>query len=1050
MTIQFKSFPVRVDTTAGIAVSSEFNRSRYHKTKKKNLPHKGIDLAYPTGTPIQAVDFGTIERVVLNDANAGNFINVKHAGYSVRYLHLSEIESGIQPGVLVDAGEVLGRVGNTGASDGPHLHFELYNEAGVPIDPGPYLRKISSQNIGFAYNGTHTVDSTAPSTTRLVSPSGVSPFVALLDSFHPNIQYELTKRRLGTETVNVHMPFVKLTALLKVKSTNIQGKSARALGTPDDVFELDGYCPTIGVHGNKEVSFDNLYLPVDKRSIVGYATRMGETGPERVGVVVDDNSGDAPNIPPPGITDMTVERSVAGPMGVRGGLFRAHVKITAHSVGQLNALLTYFLRPGTRVVLEMGRMSSSPHEQNQQFFNWTRSESNIREDLEEIVLHGGDQKKLLYNYVFNNYGNYEMLLGYIADFKLKYDSNNRYNIDLTVHSLQQFELPLKNTGTKSLCVSSGVADTTKVIGIDEYFAPSENWKRNTLTKLLAAVAGKPDPKEDKSVTKSRVEDLKAWKSHVVKIADKSPTGGFLVTWKFFIDVILHDSKYGIMSIFSEKNSDERNTLELLRKSLPPKFDPSNLDVVPNGIIDGQVAWHKNLRSVDPSMMVIHNPTAQVNDRVKRDIADSISQKEFILEDGTDVSQQFDVRTQLTRRAEVGAFDEISQGISSLFTGVWLNTKAIAGAFDGIDTLSAALSKLVVGMNTATEGVWNLQVLSDDGFNPGLHIIDMGLSKPNQQPSRRQEDVLISATIDKREEEIAKLRRKDTPDSPNFIYKFNRPLKLFTGTDDTLGSELLSIDIQSGLPHVVAVQALAGVGGLGQRGTLASINVDELKALSMFDTYPTCTSQSLQPSIPSALSWRWGAYISETDASKLALDAFRDAELNSVSRLAKAYVDEESTSVVDSHTRLKNSASQFEVEAAINFELTKLKEEYAQRNGGFTTLAGSYGNSFGRALDLIEWNKSAMIEEIEKTSAGENGSIHSFNSSNLTKTIVELTMPGIGGIQLFQAFEVDRVPNFLNKGYYIVVKLNHDFSTQKGWTTKLTGRFRYKEEGSTSE
>jgi hypothetical protein len=86
----------------------------------------------------------------------------------------------------------------------------------------------------------------------------------------------------------------------------------------------------------------------------------------------------------------------------------------------------------------------------------------------------------------------------------------------------------------------------------------------------------------------------------------------------------------------------------------------------------------------------------------------------------------------------------------------------------------------------------------------------------------------------------------------------------------------------------------------------------------------------------------------------------------------------------------------------------------------------------------------MVKEIDddRDSPERNG-VHPFNSSNLTKTVVDLTMPGIGGIQLFQAFAVDRVPNILNSGYYVVTKVAHDFSTSNGWTTKVQGRFRAK-------
>jgi hypothetical protein len=69
--------------------------------------------------------------------------------------------------------------------------------------------------------------------------------------------------------------------------------------------------------------------------------------------------------------------------------------------------------------------------------------------------------------------------------------------------------------------------------------------------------------------------------------------------------------------------------------------------------------------------------------------------------------------------------------------------------------------------------------------------------------------------------------------------------------------------------------------------------------------------------------------------------------------------------------------------------------------------------------------------------------HAFNSSNLTKTLVDLTVPGIGGIELFQSFWVDRVPSILDNGFYIVTKVVHELNPERGWITKIQGRFRFK-------
>jgi len=75
--------------------------------------------------------------------------------------------------------------------------------------------------------------------------------------------------------------------------------------------------------------------------------------------------------------------------------------------------------------------------------------------------------------------------------------------------------------------------------------------------------------------------------------------------------------------------------------------------------------------------------------------------------------------------------------------------------------------------------------------------------------------------------------------------------------------------------------------------------------------------------------------------------------------------------------------------------------------------------------------------------------HAFNSSNLTKTVVDITLPGIGGINIFQSFLVDRVPSIIDRGFYVVTKIVHEFSSQNGWITKIQGRFRYKPQNTSS-
>jgi murein DD-endopeptidase MepM/ murein hydrolase activator NlpD len=98
--------------------------------------HGGIDLAAPLGTPVCAAREGVVKETGF-DAGYGNFVRIAHpAGYETLYGHLSVIY--VKRGDKVNAGLPLGKVGLTGRTTGPHLHFEVLKN-GKPIDPSPYL-----------------------------------------------------------------------------------------------------------------------------------------------------------------------------------------------------------------------------------------------------------------------------------------------------------------------------------------------------------------------------------------------------------------------------------------------------------------------------------------------------------------------------------------------------------------------------------------------------------------------------------------------------------------------------------------------------------------------------------------------------------------------------------------------------------------------------------------------------------------------------------------------------------------------------------------------
>ncbi|MGI4720591.1 MAG: peptidoglycan DD-metalloendopeptidase family protein [Janthinobacterium lividum] len=117
-------------------ISSGFSM-RTHPISGKWKAHKGIDYAASTGTPIRAVADGVID-FAGNSGGYGNQVVLKHwSKYSTAYAHMSRIAPGVRKGAKVSQGQVIGYVGSTGWSTGPHLHYE-FRVAGQAQDPNRF------------------------------------------------------------------------------------------------------------------------------------------------------------------------------------------------------------------------------------------------------------------------------------------------------------------------------------------------------------------------------------------------------------------------------------------------------------------------------------------------------------------------------------------------------------------------------------------------------------------------------------------------------------------------------------------------------------------------------------------------------------------------------------------------------------------------------------------------------------------------------------------------------------------------------------------------
>lgn len=115
-------------------ISSGFSLDRFHPIRREHRPHWGVDFAAPYGTPVRAAADGTIGASGW-ESGLGQTVRIQHAnGVESTYGHLSKIAPAVVVGEQVERGQVIGYVGSTGLSTGPHLHYELAR-SGEHVDP---------------------------------------------------------------------------------------------------------------------------------------------------------------------------------------------------------------------------------------------------------------------------------------------------------------------------------------------------------------------------------------------------------------------------------------------------------------------------------------------------------------------------------------------------------------------------------------------------------------------------------------------------------------------------------------------------------------------------------------------------------------------------------------------------------------------------------------------------------------------------------------------------------------------------------------------------
>ena len=139
----------------GARLSSGFG-TRKHPILGYARAHKGVDFAAPRGTPIKAAGDGTVLRAN-RYGSFGNYVKIRHAnGYETAYAHLNGFARGMRSGKRVRQGDIIGYVGTTGRSTGPHLHYEVHHN-GSAVNPQRLKIATGKQLTGAALERFKTV-----------------------------------------------------------------------------------------------------------------------------------------------------------------------------------------------------------------------------------------------------------------------------------------------------------------------------------------------------------------------------------------------------------------------------------------------------------------------------------------------------------------------------------------------------------------------------------------------------------------------------------------------------------------------------------------------------------------------------------------------------------------------------------------------------------------------------------------------------------------------------------------------------------------------------
>lgn len=635
----------------------------------------------------------------------------------------------------------------------------------------------------------------------------------------------LDERSRLNNTVQIAMPFIKATTTLRNENYIGVGNKGFTLGLhgiPEDVKYEDMYSeknstnPLLGYTYQSNGLTKKIYAKDPQDDIYTKANRVFDL---QGSLFTYPNNSNFVRIPPPGITSAKIGRIKSGIV------LSAQIDINIPSLIQLEALHRTFLVPGLGMILEWGQQFA-PYKKNitdttvslqntditPYLFPWYDPEK-LDQILNQLARRQIGYQKILDNYIYPSNGKYAWMFGRIATFDVKGNKDGSYSSTIKIigpsedewaYSIRNTVVPRKDESSNYFCAS----DTNSVYG---YFA---NTTKGLNFKTL--------------LDRVRAGELSEWKDHVVYFSQGNQSTGepevdtqspnfdertfadnqeaYFMTWRFFVNVVINHPELGVRAIFKRSISDDEivKKIGLLRSYVhqldgeSPQSSVGNLKVIKDPR-ESFVGANKNLRSVDPSVLII------VNDKAA-DLAKNNPQYNIVTSNSTflnenDSSRQFKKATvpfeesaKLVSGVDV---DEPDRGFLS--SGVWINHKAVVRSMLKSDTILRGITKLLDLMNGATMNYWQLTLDIADGstvenYPEGYAVVDANW--------RGSSGNAVQKFLNK-------------------VHTFNKFARVDAKTNQLIGSELIECSIDLSLPKRLFAQI----------GTLGLLSPDEIAQIS---------------------------------------------------------------------------------------------------------------------------------------------------------------------------------------------------------------------------